>query len=151
MVPSWFKGEEEEGRLLTAMRYDSPDIGTEDAQANDWRHAWSTLALCLKSDLSVVVHFPNMRIEKSDTSFFVVVVLVVDADRRDTRTVCSPVDTVNSWGSSQRGSTWSLSSGRGSVMSFWRSQWSATQTPSSQTTIAASANRWLSRNTWTQS
>lgn len=38
-----------------------------------------------------------------------------------------------------------------SVMSWWTSQQSVTQTLSLQTTTAASANRWLSRSTWTLS
>lgn len=37
------------------------------------------------------------------------------------------------------------------VMSWWRSRSSATQTPSSQTTTAASANRWPWRSIWTRS
>lgn len=53
---------------------------------------------------------------------FNMTVLWCYADRRDTQMVCSPADTANSWGSYQRGGTWSPWSGSGSGRWFFRPQ-----------------------------
>lgn len=46
-------------------------------------------------------------VDFADLSSILFPVVPIPADQRDTQTVCSPVDTANSWGSFQRGGTWS--------------------------------------------